>query len=63
METGNALVLIMRKIVVIRGHRVMVDADLAELYEVSTREFNQAVRRNPDRFPDDFMFRLTNEEF
>ncbi|HEY3488988.1 MAG TPA: ORF6N domain-containing protein [Candidatus Deferrimicrobiaceae bacterium] len=62
METGNDLVLIMRKIVVIRGHRVMVDADLAELYGVPTFRLNEAVKRNPDRFPDDFMLQLTIDE-
>lgn len=46
-----------------RGHKVMFDADLAELYEVSTGNLNLAVRRNPTRFPDDFMFQLTKEEF
>ena len=40
----------------------MLDADLAELYGVSTKVFNQAVKRNRDRFPEDFMFRLTQEE-
>jgi hypothetical protein len=46
----------------IRGHRVMLDFDLAELYEVETRVLNQAVKRNIKRFPSDFMFRLTKEE-
>lgn len=41
----------------------MLDADLADLYGVSTKVFNQAVRRNRDRFPGDFIFRLTEEEF
>jgi hypothetical protein len=49
-------------ILLIRGHKVMLDRDLAELYEVSTRSLNQQVRRNLRRFPDDFMFRLTSEE-
>jgi len=49
-------------IYVLRGHRVMLDRDLAGLYGVETRALNQAVRRNHDRFPDDFMFRLTLEE-
>src|SRR4030065_1873939 len=52
-----------RRIRTIRGHRVMLDADLADLYGVSTKVFNQAVRRNRDRFPDDFMFLLTEEEY
>jgi len=49
-------------ILTIRGHTVMIDADLAELYGVETRTLNQAVKRNADRFPKDFMFRLTTEE-
>jgi phage regulator Rha-like protein len=47
----------------IRGERVMLDYDLAALYEVQTKVLNQAVKRNPRRFPPDFMFRLTNEEW
>lgn len=47
----------------IRGCRVMIDADLAALYGVENRALLQAVRRHPERFPDDFMFRLTEEEF
>ena|ERR1035437_2499205 len=50
------------KIFVLRGHRIMLDRDLAGLYGVETRVLNQAVRRNRDRFPDDFMFQLTLEE-
>jgi hypothetical protein len=50
-------------ILVIRGHRVMLDADLAELYGVETKAFNRAVTRNTERFPDDFMFRLTKKEY
>ena len=46
----------------VRGHTVMVDADLAVLYGVTTKALNQAVKRNPDRFPPDFMFVLTNQE-
>src|SRR5882724_2659338 len=46
----------------LRGQKVMLDADLAELYQVSTKAFNQAVKRNLDRFPEDFMFRLTTVE-
>ena len=46
----------------IRGHRVMLDADLAVLYGVTTGALNQAVKRNAERFPSDFMFRLTVEE-
>jgi hypothetical protein len=51
-----------RSILNIRGHRVMVDADLADLYGVTTKQLNQQVKRNRDRFPSDFMFRLTKEE-
>ena len=51
------------RIVVIRGQRVLLDADLAQLYEVETKKFNQQIKRNPTRFPPDFMFRLTSEEF
>ena len=56
------LELIERRIYVIRGLKVMLDADLAALYRVSTKAFNQAVKRNLDRFPRDFMFRLSAEE-
>lgn len=51
------------KIRMIRGHKVILDADIAELYAVETRTLNQAVNRNLKRFPDDFMFQLTVEEF
>jgi len=50
------------KILLIRGQKVMLDRDLAQLYGVETRVLNQAVRRNIDRFPPDFMFPLTREE-
>ena len=46
----------------IRGVRVMLDRDLAQIYGVPTKVFNQAVKRNRQRFPEDFMFRLTQEE-
>lgn len=49
-------------ILLIRGHRVMLDADLAKLYGVTTFNLNKAVRRNADRFPDDFVFRLSAQE-
>lgn len=49
-------------ILTIRGHKVMIDADLAELYGVETRTLNQAVKRNVDRFQKDFMFRFTTGE-
>ena len=51
-----------RSILLIRGHKVMLDADLAELYGVETKVLNQAVKRNLGRFPEDFMFRLTPRE-
>jgi hypothetical protein len=50
------------RILLVRGVRVIVDADLAQLYGVPTKALNQQVRRNWDRFPDDFAFRLTKEE-
>ncbi len=53
---------IANKIYLIRGIKVMLDRDLAELYGVETRVLNQAVTRNTDRFPEDFMFTLTREE-
>jgi hypothetical protein len=51
-----------RKIFMIRGHKVMLDRDLAELYGVATKVLNQAVKRNISRFPQDFMFQLTEAE-
>lgn len=51
-----------RAILLLRGHRVMVDADLAALYGVSIKRLNEQVRRNIKRFPPDFMFQLTAEE-
>jgi hypothetical protein len=54
--------IIENKILVIRGHKVMIDRDLAELYGVKTMVLNQAVKRNAKRFPEEFMFQLTNEE-
>ncbi len=50
------------RILVVRGQKVMIDADLAELYGVPTKALNQAIKRNVGRFPEDFMFRLTPEE-
>lgn len=55
--------LIANKIYLIRGHKVMLDKDLSELYGVSTSVLNKAVSRNMDRFPSDFMLQLTREEF
>jgi ORF6N domain-containing protein len=54
--------LIESRIYLIRGLKVLLDADLAALYQVETKVFNQAVRRNQERFPDDFMFQLTPKE-
>lgn len=54
--------LIERRIYLVRGHKVMLDSELAELYQVPTKVFNQAVSRNRNRFPKDFMFQLTVEE-
>lgn len=51
------------KIQLIRGQKVMLDFDLAELYGVETRRLNEQVRRNIERFPEDFMFQLTVEEY
>lgn len=58
----NDLVIIENKIYEIRGQKVMLDFDLAEMYEIETKNLNKAVKRNIERFPTDFMFRLTNEE-
>lgn len=55
--------LVMNMIHTVRGHKVMLDRDLAELYGVSTKVLKQAVRRNADRFPEDFMFEMSREEF
>lgn len=51
------------RILLIRGQKVMLDADLAELYGVEIRALNQAVKRNVERFPEDFMFQLTADEY
>lgn len=67
-ETGKGQIVvpverITQSILLIRGQKVMLDSDLAELYGVETKVLNRAVKRNLDRFPKDFMFQLTNEEF
>jgi hypothetical protein len=54
---------VMNKIYLIRGQKVMLDKDLSELYGVETKRLNEQVKRNIDRFPEDFMFQLTNQEF
>lgn len=59
----NEITVIQSKIYEIRGQRVMIDRDLAELYQVTTGNLNKAVKRNIRRFPPDFMFQLTKEEF
>ncbi len=68
MSTNNQLSVIpdetvINKIYQIRGEKVMLDSDLAELYGVETRRLNEQVKRNIDRFPEDFMFQLTEPEF
>lgn len=54
--------IIINKIYLVRGHKVMLDRDLAEMYGVETRVLNQAIKRNEKRFPADFMFQMTSEE-
>ena len=53
---------IARSILLLRGQKVLLDADLAALYGVTTKRFNEQVRRNRERFPGDFMFQLTADE-
>ncbi len=55
--------LIANKIYLIRGHKVMLDSDLAELYQVETKRLKEAIRRNMGRFPEDFMFQLSKDEY
>lgn len=55
--------IIINKIYQLRDKKVMIDRDLAEMYEVETRVLNQAVKRNIARFPEDFMFQMSKEEF
>lgn len=55
--------IVMNKIYFIRGHKVMLDRDLAELYQVETKQLKRQVNRNIERFPDDFMFEMSKEEF
>lgn len=62
MSTLQPVELIAARILLIRGQRVMVDADLAGLYGVPTKRLNEQVKRNPARFPADFMFQLTDTE-
>ena len=60
---SDDLILVQNLIYEVRGKRVMLDFDLARLYGVETKALKQAVRRNPDRFPEDFMFTLSQEEY
>ena len=59
----NEITVIQNKIYEIRGQRVMLDFDLAQIYQVETKVLKQTVRRNIGRFPQDFMFEITNEEY
>lgn len=62
MSTLQPLEQIASRILTLRGQKVMIDADLAELYGVPTKRLNEQVKRNPQRFPEDFMFQLTEAE-
>lgn len=62
MSNSISVEVIAAKILIVKGKRVMLDKDLAELYEVMTKNLNKAVKRNIERFPEDFMFQLTKEE-
>ena len=59
----DEIAVIQRKIYEIRGQKVILDRDLAALYQVETKVLNQAVKRNKERFPEDFMFQLTHQEW
>ncbi len=63
MNLARNIITIQNKIYECRGERIMLDFDLANLYEVQTKVLNQTVKRNIKRFPEDFMFRLTAEEW
>jgi hypothetical protein len=60
--TASGLAEIARKIHIVRNRRVLLDSDLAAVYGVTTQAFNQAVQRNLDRFPEDFLLALTNQD-
>jgi len=65
MATQNAIIpaeIVEQRILMIRGHKVMLDRDLAELYGVATKVLNQGIKRHGERFPADFMFQLTKQE-
>lgn len=63
MKSNIELVIIQSKIYEIRGQKVMIDKDLADLYQVEVKRLNEAVKRNIKRFPSDFMFQITKEEW
>ena len=63
IKNDDLLALVKSKIYTIRGQKVMLDFDLAHMYEVKTGSLNQSVKRNIERFPDDFMFQLNEEEW
>ena len=63
IQKEDLLALVKSKIYTIRGQKVMLDFDLAQMYGVETRAMNQAVKRNIERFPEDFMFQLTKGEY
>jgi hypothetical protein len=66
MKDKNAIIPAERiesRILLIRGQKVMVDSDLADIYGVTTKRLNEQVRRNIERFPEDFMFQLKDDEF
>ena len=63
MENNNQIQIIESKIFTIRGQQVMLDRDLAELYQVETKNLNKAVKRNLHKFPDRYYFQLTNDEW
>jgi hypothetical protein len=67
VKTENSIIIVdevvMNKIYMVRGQKVMLDRDLAELYQIETKVLKQSVKRNMDRFPSDFMFELTEVEF
>lgn len=64
-RTGDSVAteVVIKKIHTVRGQKIMLDVDLAALYRVETKRLNEAVRRNRDRFPNDFMFQLTEKEW
>jgi len=63
MESLVPVEVIEKKILLIRGHKVMLDSDLAELYGVETKALKRSVKRNIDRFPEDFLIQINSEEF